>query len=109
MVGEGGERWGLRAEAEEARVGAGAEGDDLFPGSGGGRGGEEAVDEVVDGGGADIRALGAGNIPSASRISFLGREEREGGGQEAEPRFMMGNRRWLPFPETKSFANGSSR
>lgn len=45
----------LFAEAEEARVGAGAEGEDLFWG-GSGRG-EEAGDEGVDGGGADVGAL----------------------------------------------------
>ena len=55
MVEEGWGRGRLGLEAEETCVGAGAEGDDLFLGSEGGRGGgEKAVDEVVNCFGADV-------------------------------------------------------
>ncbi len=63
VVDEGWGTGGVGMEAEEPRVGAGAEGDDLFfggrgggGGGGGGGGEEEAVDEGVDCFGADVGA-----------------------------------------------------
>lgn len=54
VVDEGGGWRAAGLQAKETRVGACAEGDDLF--LGGGRGGQEAVDYVVDCRGADIGA-----------------------------------------------------
>ena len=48
----------LVLQTEEARVGAGAERDDLLESEGLGGGGEEAVDELVDGRGADVGSWG---------------------------------------------------
>lgn len=63
VVGEAGVGVGV-AQAEEARVGAGAERDDLL---GGGRvGSEEAGDEQVEGGGADVGAWGSGSVSAVS-------------------------------------------
>lgn len=77
VVGEGRERGILgTAEAEESCVGTGAEGDDLFPGSGCG-GGEEAVDDVVDGSGADVGSLG-GKFRQLGKVcwTFCGGKKR---------------------------------
>lgn len=56
-------------EPEEARVGAGAEGDDLL--WGGGVREQEARDEGVDGGGAEVRSFwGAG--PGSAHVTLQG-------------------------------------